>query len=297
MEVINHTISDRVLFEKQLLTYFKGKRNIVLLNSNKISSTNYFAVSDNDNLIDKDWQFGFISYDYKNQLEKLSSNNFDGIQFPEKHFFTPEVLFRIEENVVNVYYQTNIYTTQEIKEMLKFIKLEKVIEDELSDIQVFPRVSKEDYLANVNRLKKHIQLGDIYEINYCQEYFSENTETNPINIYLKLNEKSPTPFSCFVKCDERFLLSASPERYINKKERKIISQPIKGTIKRGVTKEEDELLKKHLFNDPKERGENIMIVDLVRNDLSKIAKDNSVKVDELCGIYSFPQVHQMKIRE
>jgi len=215
MEVINHTISDRVLFEKQLLTYFKGKRNIVLLNSNKISSTNYFAVSDNDNLIDKDWQFGFISYDYKNQLEKLSSNNFDGIQFPEKHFFTPEVLFRIEENVVNVYYQTNIYTTQEIKEMLKFIKLEKVIEDELSDIQVFPRVSKEDYLANVNRLKKHIQLGDIYEINYCQEYFSENTETNPINIYLKLNEKSPTPFSCFVKVEMIFGSSIYLQWYLN----------------------------------------------------------------------------------
>jgi para-aminobenzoate synthetase component 1 len=92
---------------------------------------------------------------------------------------------------------------------------------------------------------------------------------------------------------EQFLLSASPERFIKKVGKKIISQPIKGTARRGANEEEDKQIKHHLFNDPKERAENIMIVDLVRNDLSRTADKGSVIVEELCGIYTFPQVHQM----
>ena len=130
-------------------------------------------------------------------------------------------------------------------------------------------------------------------MNFCKEFYAENIEIGPIDLYFKLNKKSPTPFSSFVKCDNKYLLSTSPERFIHKKKNKIISQPIKGTIKRGTSELEDERLKKQLYNDPKQYSENVMIVDLVRNDLSKIAKRNSVKVDELCTIYSFPQVHQM----
>ncbi|NCP46187.1 MAG: aminodeoxychorismate synthase component I, partial [Flavobacteriales bacterium] len=155
------------------------------------------------------------------------------------------------------------------------------------------RISKAEYLDKVAALKSHIQLGDIYEVNFCQEFYAENVPINPIDYYFLLNEKSPTPFSCFVKQDDKYLLCASPERFIQKTGNDIISQPIKGTIKRGKDQQEDEQLKKALFNDQKERSENIMIVDLVRNDLSKIAQKDSVKVDELCGIYTFPQVHQM----
>jgi para-aminobenzoate synthetase component 1 len=293
MEIVNHTISNKALFEQQLLTYFKDKKNVVFLNSNDEKKINLFAVSDTDRLDEKNWHFGFISYDYKNKIEQLVSNNFDGIELPDKHFFTPEILFQIKEYEVEISFQTSIYSAQEVHNLLTNIKSISLLEQSNNRINVVPRISKEEYLENVNHLKKHIQLGDIYEVNYCQEYFAKEIQINPIDLYIRLNQKSPTPFSCFVKYNDKYIISASPERFIHKKHDKIISQPIKGTIKRGITPQEDELLKKQLFNDEKERSENIMIVDLVRNDLSKIAKKNSVFVDELCRIYTFSQVHQM----
>jgi len=293
MVQISHIISDRKLFEKQLLHYFKRKQNLVFLNSNKLEKTNLLAVSDNNNVNDDAWKFGFITYDYKNQIEELSSNHIDGIAFPEKHFFTPEILYKIRDNKVQVDYNEAVYSKVDIEKIIKEVEEISVRNNDIESIKVNPRITKQEYLNNVKALKQHIQLGDIYEVNYCQEYFAENIVINPIDIYLKLNEKSPTPYSCFVKCDDKFLMSATPERFIHKKKEKIISQPIKGTAKRGLNEEEDELFKSQLFNDIKERSENVMIVDLVRNDLSKIAKRGSVKVDELCGIYSFPQVHQM----
>ena len=115
-----------------------------------------------------------------------------------------------------------------------------------------------------------------------------------MNVYSILNTISPTPFSTFYKLNNQYLLCASPERFVKKDGDKIISQPIKGTAKRDLTnKTRDEQLKQQLINSQKEKSENVMIVDLVRNDLSKIAARNSVQVDELFGIYSFPQVHQM----
>jgi para-aminobenzoate synthetase component 1 len=293
METVNYNISNKALFEQQLLTYFKDKKNVVFLNSNNEKKTNLFAVSNNDHLDDKNWQFGFISYDYKNKIEQLVSNNFDGIDLPDKHFFTPEILFQIKEHEVEISFQRSIYSNQEISNLLTKIKSTSFLEQSINKINIVPRISKKEYLENVNHLKKHIQLGDIYEVNYCQEYFAKGIQINPIDLYIRLNQKSPTPFSCFVKYNDKYIISASPERFIHKKKAKIISQPIKGTIKRGNTPEEDESLKKQLFNDEKERSENVMIVDLVRNDLSKIAKEDTVFVDELCGIYTFPQVHQM----
>ncbi len=291
MNVINHTISNKNLFEKQLLTYFKDKKNVVFLNSNDVDKINLFAVSNNNGLDKNKNQFGFISYDYKNKIEELFSNHFDGIQFPEKHFFTPELLFKLEKDKVEIVF-SNDYL-EKIEVIISEIEKTSIEEIEQEKIEVLPKISKEDYLKTVTQLKEHIQLGDIYEVNYCQEYFSEKVEVNPIDIYIKLNKKSPTPFSCFVKCDNNYLMSASPERYIQKEGSRILSQPIKGTAKRGVTLAEDKVIKDQLFGDPKERSENVMIVDLVRNDISKIAKKNTVSVNELCGIYTFPQVHQM----
>lgn len=293
MGQIKHTISDKNLFENQLLTFFKDKKNVAFLNSNTVNKINLFAVSDSDFLADENWKFGFITYDYKNQVEDLMSNNFDGIKFPEQHFFSPEILFKIGENQVEIEYENSIYSKGAIEKLITVLEKHSFEAFDIDAVAVAPRILKEEYLKNVNQLKQHIQLGDIYEVNYCQEYFATGVEINPVLIYLKLNEKSPTPFSCFVKCDNKYLMSATPERFIQKKGDHLISQPIKGTVKRGLNNEEDEKLKEELYNDIKERSENIMIVDLVRNDLSKIAVKGSVSVDELCGIYTFPQVHQM----
>ena len=140
---------------------------------------------------------------------------------------------------------------------------------------------------------RHIERGDIYEANFCQEFFSENTKIDPLKSYLHLNEISKPPFATFLKFDKHYVLSASPERYLKKTGERIVSQPIKGTAKRLEDPSEDKKMVEKLSLDPKERSENIMITDLVRNDLSKIAEKGSVKVEELCKIYSFEQVHQM----
>ena len=148
-------------------------------------------------------------------------------------------------------------------------------------------------LKKLNKILKHIQRGDIYETNFCQEFYAENTTIDPLETYIKLNTISKPPFATFLKCRDKYLLSASPERYIKKMGNTIVSQPIKGTAKRSEDHHKDQALKYALKHDDKERSENIMIVDLVRNDLSKTAKKGSVKVKELCKIYSFEQVHQM----
>ena len=156
------------------------------------------------------------------------------------------------------------------------------------------RFSKRKYIETIKSLKKHILKGDCYEINFCQEFYSLNVIIDPIKIYKNLNLISPNPFSAFYKYNDKFLMCASPERFLKKKGNTLISQPIKGTSKRIVEDQKADIRqKKELFQSEKERSENIMIVDLVRNDLAKVCTEGSVKVEEFLGIYTFPQVHQM----
>lgn len=156
------------------------------------------------------------------------------------------------------------------------------------------RTSKENYLQNIKQLKAHILRGDCYEINFCQEFYADNAFINPLHIYQQLTQVSPNPFASYYKLYDKYLLCASPERYLQKEGNKLVSQPIKGTFKRNTQDElADNGLRKQLFESDKDRSENVMVVDLVRNDLSRICKEGSVKVEELFGIYTFPQVHQM----
>ena len=259
-----------------------------------VSNSPQSSIVNHPSSIRNDWAFGFMTYDLKNEIEKLSSNNFDNISMPLTHFFIPDFVFELNDSEVIIHYPQGI-SEESIKHLF----------DEINSIIIQPnnhptkpiiqqRVSKEEYISTIEKIRHHIALGDIYEMNYCMEFFAEDFVCDPYQIYSKLNQISPTPFSCFYKLDDKFLLCASPERFLMKKKNKIISQPIKGTIRRDLNdKNHDEQLKQQLFNDPKERSENVMIVDLVRNDLSRTAKKGSVKVEELFGIYSFKQVHQM----
>lgn len=236
--------------------------------------------------------FGCLSYDLKNELFEGSSRNTDSTNFPDLLFLVPELVIRLEkENFKVIQGRTN-------PDMLAFI--ERILEEEMDNsyrnlkIELKPRTDRNRYIQRVQSLKKEIQFGNIYEVNYCQEYYAENCEIyDPIDTYFKLNSQTKAPFSAFVHIDEFSIFCASPERYIKKTGSKLISQPIKGTAPRSSDPQIDEQLKTELYNNPKERSENVMIVDLVRNDLSKIAAKNSVQVDELCAIYSFPTVHQM----
>lgn len=251
-------------------------------------SLNHLETSLNKN---KDWLFGFFSYDLKNQVENLESNNTDNLWWPDFYLFSPQILLFISDNEVE------IQTTLSVRESADFIWKEicstTTLTGKINPEKGFnARISKKEYLENVEKLRTHILRGDIYEINYCQEFYTYS-EFDPFSGYQQLSNISPTPFSCFLNLHKNYLLSASPERFLKKTGDTLISQPIKGTTKRGTTPEDDLALIEKLSNTTKERAENIMIVDLVRNDLSKVAQKGSVKVEELCGIYSFKQVHQM----
>ena len=241
-----------------------------------------------------DWIFGYLSYDLKNQIENLTSANYDGIGFPVINFFQPRLVFTIKGKTLEIHYFEDQYTKDEINQLFNLINDIKITGKNIyANININARVSKQEYLDTINKIKAHIYRGDIYEINYCHEYYCENQQIDPLLIYCVLKTISPAPFSCFYKLFDKFLISASPERFLKKTGNKIISQPMKGTIKRGDYPGADEILKSKLRHDPKEIAENIMIVDLVRNDLSKTEAMESVMPEEMCGIYSFRHVHQM----
>lgn len=238
----------------------------------------------------REWLFGHFGYDLKNETEKLSSRQLDDIGFSDLHFFVPEIV--IELNNVTVKFFTYA-DAEEIYNQIRTAATE-IKEQVKTSTVVKNKINKEAYIAIIEKLKEHILRGDCYEINFCQEFFAANAVIDPLYIYNHLTELSPNPFSAFYKLNTRYCLCASPERYLKKEGNKIFSQPIKGTTKRDFTNEEaDEAAKNYLLQSSKEKSENVMIVDLVRNDLSRICKPGSVQVDELFGLYSFPQVHQM----
>jgi para-aminobenzoate synthetase component 1 len=207
-------------------------------------------------------------------------------------FFQPKKLFLIKGNQVEMQYLR--MCDDEMEADFSDIILSKLCDSAtLREITINQRISKENYLSKVSKMLEHIQRGDIYEANFCMEFFAENAKIDPLEIYHKLNTISEPPFAVYFKNQDHYLLSASPERYLRKEGTKVISQPIKGTSKRNENPILDEQLKSDLAQNEKERSENIMIVDLVRNDLSHTATKGSVQVEELCEVYTFKQVHQM----
>jgi para-aminobenzoate synthetase component 1 len=271
----------------------------------KTDYTNAFDKLKEYQSITNDYLFGYLSYDLKNDVEKLSSKNFDNLDFADLYFFQPQRIVLIKGNTVEFSYLKMI--DDEIEEDFKNITkmsprgqsrgllgFDSAQPDKaFSDLKIKLRIHKDEYYQKVKSVLNHIHRGDIYEASFCQEFYAENATINPLEAYHHLNAISEPPFATFLKCDHQYLLSASPERYLKKTGTKIVSQPIKGTAKRLISKVDDAQIAFDLARDEKERSENIMIVDLVRNDLSKTAIKGSVKVEELCQVYSFKQVHQL----
>lgn len=310
------TINNTDQFKEQLLQWAQQYREVVFLDSNNYEQqySSYDAVlavdaltaikTDHNNAFDdlntyqqitKDWIFGYLSYDLKNDTEDLHSSNFDGLEFPDLFFFQPKKLFLLKENKLEVRY-LNMCDDELDGDIQEIIELEN-FKSKNSGIKsvsnINQRISKESYLEKVGQMLDHIHRGDIYEANFCMEFYAEDTEIDPYETYTKLNAISEPPFAVYFKNYKQYLISASPERYIRKESDKIISQPIKGTAKRSTDTEEDNAIKEALTLNEKERSENIMIVDLVRNDLSRTAAKGSVIVEELCGAYTFKQVHHL----
>ena len=308
-----YTIDNPSLFKEQLLHWAQQFREVAFLDSNNypqayssydcLLAVDAFTLlqTDYDNAFEdlkqyqqttKDWLFGYLSYDLKNDNERLQSNNFDGLDFPDLFFFQPKKIFLLKGNQLETRYLH--LCDDELQEDYQDITTIVPQQSTASEsVEVQARIDQKKYIEQVQKMQEYIHKGDIYEANFCMEFYAENATIQPLEKFQKLNAISQPPFAVFLKNNQQYLLSATPERYLRKEGEDLISQPIKGTAKRYEDPVADEKAKDDLASNPKERAENIMITDLVRNDLSRTAQKGSVQVEELCGIYSFMQVHQM----
>jgi para-aminobenzoate synthetase component 1 len=251
-----------------------------------------------------DWIFGHFGYGLAEETEPFEREAKPGgnsVGFPDLHFFVPEVVIRLEEDCIHIGSGADAGM---IFEAIRATGLE----EEATGIQEtatgataaasgaeFQSVlSRDEYIHTVEALRQHILRGDCYEINFCQEFFSRDVTIDPLRTWRSLSQASPNPFSAFYRLDDRFMFCASPERYLKRTGNTLISQPIKGTAARVLDDiRDDEAAGARLRASAKERSENVMVVDLVRNDLSKICLPGTVRVRELFGVYSFPQVFQL----
>jgi para-aminobenzoate synthetase component 1 len=259
-----------------------------LLGADNISQFDLF-----DNAPINDWAFGHICYDYKNELEpKLTSRHPAHIGFTPYSFFIPRIVCYIDRGKTTL--QVEACGTDP----------QKVIEDILSttspehnptlpQLHFHQRIDRSTYIHTVQALREHIRNGDCYEINFCNEGFTEVKNLNCLQVFKALNELSPAPYAAYYRHNDKYLICASPERYLRKTGQKLISQPIKGTIRRSADPAEDARLRDELYYSEKDRAENVMIVDLVRNDLARTCKLGTIQVEELFGLHQYPHVHQM----
>ena len=245
----------------------------------------------------KDWLFGYLSYDLKNAFECLKSTNSDYLQFPSLHFIQPQKILLYKEGALHFLYNHDAVNEisgdwQAIQNIQNLNPYKQRLNTETLNIQA--RISKEQYISRVEAILQHIQKGDVYELNYCFDYFAEQAYVDMASVFQNLNAMSLTPFAALWDTPQHAIASASMERFLKKKKQTLISQPIKGTAPRATNPEKDAILASNLASNPKERSENIMITDLVRNDFSRIARPNTVKVPELCKVYPYKQVQQMQ---
>lgn len=278
----NHYSLDR--YSKMEWTLAVDAMYFVQPTSNYFSALEEFQQQHTNEFICGFWRYDVMDAAIQREVEAI-----DGLGFPALFYFQPRYIFELNGNALTV--NRNYPETYEILDRIQAVEIES---NECEDEILFTeRTTKREYIHQVDQIKKHIEEGDFYELNYCTEVIAERSIISPISVFEQLNVNAEAPFSSFVKFKNSYLLCASPERFLCKRGNKIVSQPIKGTIRRGKNEEEDECLKNELLHSEKERAENVMIVDLVRNDLTMYAETGSVSVEELFGIYTFKTVHQM----
>ena len=229
---------------------------------------------------------GFLTYEVKDEVEALSSCNASGLSWPNLHFFRPQTWLVWESETLEIH-----GATAGVLVAIEATPLPTLPPPSVPALQA--RLPKADYLRAVEAVREDILNGEVYELNLCQEFYAEGVALDPADVFERLNAASPAPFAGFLRHENHFLLCASPERFVRRTGSALLSQPIKGTIRRGNSLAEDEQLRQMLLTDEKERAENLMIVDLVRNDLARVARTGTVRVPELFGLYPFRHVWQM----
>lgn len=225
-----------------------------------------------------DFVFGHFCYDTKNILENLDTSSPQRIAFPMFRFFIPQHVAILSDAKWVMYSHGTPAFKGSGKKPVRHVG------------HVQSGRSESEYISDILRIKRDIQSGEFYEANYCVEHWAEGCHIDVPTFFDEMTAALQAPFSCRLSMDGKHLISASPERFMMKTGDRVISQPMKGTNRRAA---ENTAAIHSLMNDPKERAENIMITDLVRNDLSKFARKGTVKVDHLCDVHAFAHVNQM----
>jgi para-aminobenzoate synthetase component 1 len=240
---------------------------------------------------------GYFAYDLGRRFEKLPEQAEQDINLPEM--------------AVGIYAQAIIFDhkrkqyfliCQEEKRLELTLFIEKMINKKLSkrtEQESFvlasnwqSNIDKASYIEKFNQVQQFLSSGDCYQINLSQR-FSANYQGSEFQAYIALRSENKAPFSAFIRLENTAILSVSPERFLQLSQGRVQSKPIKGTMPRSSNKQQDEKNAQQLANSVKDRAENVMIVDLLRNDISKVCKANSVVVPKLFDIESFPAVHHL----
>lgn len=256
----------------------------------ELTSTDFSWDAVSSYLDEQAWKFFALSYDLKNEISKLETKNKDVLNWPVLSCVKPELTITLSKN--------NEFKVYGVSEAELFKLLDTVNEKDSKPIVTFSAISasltEEEHHQRVRDIKREISEGNMYEMNLCLEHVLEDFECKqPFELFHKLTRTSPTPFSAYVQLNHKHVLCASPERFLTTLNNRVYSQPIKGTSKRYENFAQNQESRLHLANSIKERAEHIMIVDLVRNDLSKLCKVGSIQVDELFEIYGYKHVNQM----
>jgi len=221
---------------------------------------------------------GFLGYDLKNYTEILESTNPDPVKMPEMWFGAPCVVYELDIN------PEDEHQDYDQKEALS-----------KPDIRLKSMISSSEYIHSVKEAQGAIYEGDIYEVNLSHQLNAE-FNGNPLDLFELMYRRGAVPYAAYIQTGEHQVCCASPERFLCKSGQVLTSDPIKGTRARGENPNADREIIDELRNSEKDRAENLMIVDLVRHDMSQIAEPGSVKVPELFNIQTFGTVHQMVSR-
>lgn len=242
----------------------------------------------------KDWLFGFFSYNLKNKFQALSSKHIPFISFPDSYFFIPKYVIYIPKNSNEIFISSWTSHAKNILFEIMHHEVRPIVNNTLPESKKFQaQISHKQYIETVHQIQACIAKGDFYELNFCMEYILENVRPDFYSLFEKINRTNKAPFSACCRFEHLNIACTSPERFLMKQQQKIIAQPIKGTAKKCASAEANQKAIEQLSNSIKERAENVMIVDLVRNDLSHYCQAGSVEVEELCKIYHFEQVHHL----
>lgn len=280
--------SDRSWIKKNYLTCFAGKPSFIIYSGDGSTFlVEGFNVQESkkdplkliESYLDQGYYaVGYIGYNYLEHTDlALNIRKRNSKLFPELYF--------------NLYSESNIigFTKEDAKYM------EYVLNNNLVGAKHYSvkNIPESVFLNKINIIKNYIRQGDVYQVN-LSHLIESYLHADPINMFFKYYKSQPTPLSLYIDCGKFKLIGGSMELFLKKNGHVITTRPIKGTMPRGIDADDDERLKTNLKNSPKERAENLMIVDLMRNDLSRLCKAGSVKVGKLFDVKSFKTLHQME---